>query len=39
MDLENVEGNNQANQEILRLGRLDLALTAGMEEVLEGMID
>jgi outer membrane protein TolC len=35
MDLESVEGNNEANREILSLGRLDLALTSGMDEVLE----
>jgi outer membrane protein TolC len=34
MDLDSVEGNNEANQEILSLGRLDLALTSSMEEVL-----
>ena len=34
MDLETLEGNNEANREILSLGRLDLALTAGMDEVL-----
>ena len=34
MDLESVEGNNAANREILNLGRLDLALTSGMDEVL-----
>ncbi|NNM04955.1 MAG: TolC family protein [Gemmatimonadetes bacterium] len=35
MDLESVEGNNDANLEILSLGRLDLALSTGMDEVLE----
>ncbi len=35
MDLERIEGNNEANREILNLGRLDLALTTGMDEVLE----
>ncbi len=35
MDLESVGGNTPANQEILRLGRLDLALTTSMQEVLE----
>jgi outer membrane protein TolC len=34
MELGSVEGNNQANQEILSLGRLDLALTSPMDEVL-----
>ncbi|MGD2122750.1 MAG: TolC family protein [Gemmatimonadota bacterium] len=34
MDLEDLEGNNPANREILSLGRLDLALTSGMDEVL-----
>ena len=34
MNLESLEGNNEANREILSLGRLDLALTSGMDEVL-----
>jgi outer membrane protein TolC len=34
MDLESLEGNNEANREILDFGRLDLALTSEMEEVL-----
>jgi len=34
MELESLEGNNEANREILSFGRLDLALTMGMDEVL-----
>lgn len=34
MNLESLEGNNAANREILELGRLDLALTSGIDEVL-----
>ena len=35
MDLERIEGNNVANREILDMGRLDLALTSGIDEVLD----
>jgi outer membrane protein TolC len=35
MDLESLEGNDEANREILSFGRLDLALTMGMDEVLD----
>jgi outer membrane protein TolC len=35
MELDSVEGNNAANREILSMGRLDLALTSGMDEVLD----
>jgi outer membrane protein TolC len=35
MNLESLEGNNAENREILELGRLDLALTSGIDEVLD----
>jgi outer membrane protein TolC len=35
MDLESVTANDEANREILSLGRLDLALTTAVGEVLE----
>jgi outer membrane protein TolC len=35
MELDTPDGNNPANQEILRLGRLDLAVSSGMDEVVD----
>lgn len=35
MDLEDLGANDGANQEILSLGRMDLALSTGVEQVLE----
>ncbi|MCJ7626752.1 MAG: TolC family protein [Longimicrobiales bacterium] len=35
MDLERLDENNGPNREILEFGRLDLALTSGMDEVLD----
>jgi outer membrane protein TolC len=39
MDLEDLDANEGANQEILSLGRMDLALSTGVDEVLETAMD
>ena len=39
MDLENPEANEEANREILTMGRMDLVLSTGVEETLDAAME